>query len=152
MMQPIRALSLVLVACAVLLAAGCASVPMGDPQQDKSYKTFEPKPGKAGIYVYRNESFGGAVTMDVFLNDKLLGQTAAKTYLYAEVDPGTHSIRGKAENESTMRVIAEAGRNYFIWQEVKMGLLFARNELKTVDDKTGREGVLECSLAAPPKQ
>jgi hypothetical protein len=140
-----------LLVAAALLASGCASVPMGDPQQDKAVKTFSVKPGKAGIYVYRNENFGGAVTMDVFLNDRPLGQTAAKTFLFAEVEPGVHKVLGKAENESIMNVIAEAGRNYFVWQEVKMGIFFARNELKIVDEKTGQEGVLECSLAATPK-
>ena len=44
---------------------GCASVPMGDAKQDAALKTFSIPADKAGIYVYRNESFGAAVKMDV---------------------------------------------------------------------------------------
>jgi hypothetical protein len=140
-----------LVIAAALFAAGCASVPMGSPQQDQAVKTFATSPGKAGVYVFRNEGFGGAVTMDVLLDDQPLGQTGPKTFLYVQVEPGYHRLSSKAENVSMVNFIAEAGRNYFIWQEVKMGFLYARNELKIVDEKTGQQGVLECSLAAPPK-
>ena len=150
-MASLRRLFVAFAVGAALLASGCASVPMGAPEQEKVLKTFAAKPGKAGIYIYRNETLGAAVTMDVFLNDQLLGQTAAKTFLYVEVDPGTYKVLGKSENDSIMMVIAEPGHNYFIWQEVKMGLLYARNEMKLVDEKTGQEGVLECSLAASPK-
>jgi hypothetical protein len=34
-----------------------------------------------------------------------------------------------------------------VWQEVKMGLLMARSELKQVDEATGRREVAECSRA-----
>ena len=35
-------------------------------------------------------------------------------------------------------VTAEAGKNYFVWQEVKVGFIKARNSLQVVDDQTGR--------------
>lgn len=38
----------------------------------------------------------------------------------------------------------QAGKNYFVWQEVKMGLWMARSALQTVDEATGRKGVAEC--------
>jgi starvation-inducible outer membrane lipoprotein len=45
-----------------LLMTGCASVPMGDARQDSALKTFPaPRPGTAGIYIYRNETFGAAI-------------------------------------------------------------------------------------------
>ena len=70
-----------------LAVSGCASVPMGDPKQDAALKTFKIAPNKAGIYIYRNESFGAAVKMDVAIDGRPLGQTAAKTYLFKEVAP-----------------------------------------------------------------
>jgi len=36
-------------------------------------------------------------------------------------------------------VTAEAGKNYFVWQEVKVGFIKVRNSLQVVvDDQTGR--------------
>ena len=131
------------------LMSGCASVPMASVERDAQTKTFSVKPDRANIYVYRNESMGGAVKMDVALNGKPIGQTAAKTYFALEVPPGKHTLVSKAENESVLDVTAEAGKNYFVWQEVKMGLLYARNKLLLVDEITGKAGVAESKLIEP---
>ena len=130
------------------LASGCASLPMADPAQDTAAKAFAIAPGKSKIYVYRNETFGAAVTMDVFIDGRAIGQTGSKTYLLAEVAPGAHKVMGKAENEDTIDLNTVAGRVYYIWQEVKMGGLHARNKLQQVDEGVGRAGVLESRLAA----
>ncbi len=127
---------------------GCASVKMADTAQDTQAKKFAPKPNVAGIYIYRNESMGGAVKMDVALDGKPRGQTAKKTYIYTEVKPGTHTISSKAENTSEVSIDAVAGKLYYVWQEVKMGVMYARNKLSLVDEATGKNGVNECSLIA----
>lgn len=127
---------------------GCASVPMGDPKQDAALKEFKEKPGVAGIYVYRNESMGAAVTMDVNVDGKVLGKTAANTYLYKEVKPGKHTITSEAENTDSVELNTVAGKLYYVWQEVKMGLLYARNKLHLVSVEEGQKGVLETKLAA----
>ena len=55
---------------AALLMAGCASVPMASSDQDARAKTFAVAPGKANIYVYRNEMMGAAIKMPVILDGK----------------------------------------------------------------------------------
>jgi hypothetical protein len=130
----------------LVLASGCASVQMAPPEQDTAAKSFAVKPGKANIYVYRNETMGAAIKMPVALDGKLVGDTASKTYLLLEVDPGPHTVVSKTENDSTVTLNAAAGRNYFLWQEVKMGLMMARSALQEVDDATGKAGVAECKL------
>ncbi len=137
----------VLSAVAVVLTAGCASVPMAPPAADLAAKKFEPLPGTASLYVYRNESFGSAIRMNVALNGVLLGDTGPKTYLYTPVAPGRYVVTSKAENDSEAAIDAKAGANYFLWQEVKMGLWYARSSLQAVDELRGRAGVLECGLA-----
>jgi len=126
---------------------GCASVPMGDVKQDAALKTFTVPADKAGVYVYRNESMGGAVKMDVAVDGVAIGQTAAKTFLYKEVTPGKHTISSKAENTDTVEIDAKAGTPSYIWQEVKMGVMYARNKLHLVDEAEGKKGVLETKLA-----
>ena len=138
---------------AVLSASvvGCASVPMADAPADAKAKQFAAKPDVAGIYVYRNETMGAAVTMDVTLDGKPLGQTGAQTYLYTEVQPGAHKLTSKAENTSELTIDAVAGKLYYVWQEVKMGVMSARSKLQLVDDATGKAGVQESKLAATQK-
>ena len=134
---------------ALLLASlvGCASVNMGDAKQDAALRTFSVAPDKAAVYVYRNESMGAAVKMDVELDGKPLGQTAAKTYLYKELTPGKHSLASKAENTDTVEIDAKPGTLYYVWQEVKMGLMYARTKLHLVSAEDGKKGVLETQLA-----
>jgi len=132
-----------------LIVSGCASVPMADPARDVELKKFQAKPDKAGLYVFRNETFGAAIKMTVLLDGKLLGDTASKIFLYADVEPGSHRLTSKTENDSILDFTAVAGKLYYVWQEVKMGLFAARSQLQLVDEKTGQEGVLETKLAVP---
>jgi hypothetical protein len=48
-----------------------------------------------------------------------------------------------------VKVNASAGRNYFVWQEVKMGMWQAGSMLHLVDEVTGKAGVAECKLIQP---
>ena len=139
--------TLALCALSVLvLASGCASVQMASSEQDTAAKSFAVKPDKANIYVYRNETMGAALKMPVALDGKLMGDTASKTYLLLEVNPGSHTVVSKTENDSSVTLNTVAGRNYFLWQEVKMGLMTARSNLQEVDEATGKAGVGECKL------
>jgi Protein of unknown function (DUF2846) len=138
---------LITLAVVVLAICGCASVPMGDPQQDAALKTFKTAPDKAGIYIYRNESMGAAVKMDVAVDGEPIGQTAAKTYLFKEVSPGKHTVTSSAENTDTLEVDVKQGTLAYVWQEVKMGLLYARTKLHLVTEEEGKKGVEETSLA-----
>lgn len=138
-------------ATALMLVSGCASVPMADTSADTAAKAFKAPANKSGIYIYRNETMGAAITMDLFIDGKPLGQTAAKTYAYVEVDPGAHKILSKAENEELLELNTLAGRLYYVWQEVKMGLMYARNKLTLVDEKTGQAGVMESKLISQQK-
>jgi len=139
--------NLAAILCIAVSLVGCASVPMGDARQDATLKSFAIAPDKAGIYVYRNEGFGAAVKMDVELDGQPIGQTAAKTYLYKEVSPGKHVVTSKSENTDSIELDSKPGTLSYVWQEVKMGLLYARTKLHLVSEEEGKKGVLESQLA-----
>ncbi|MGH8435443.1 MAG: DUF2846 domain-containing protein [Pseudomonas sp.] len=142
----LKHLSLAAILAIAALATGCASVPMADVAQDTQAKTFNTPADQANIYLYRNENMGAAVKMDVSLNGKQVGTTVANTYLVLAVPAGQHTLKSSAENDSELQLSTEAGKNYFVWQEVKMGVLYARNQLQLVDEAKGKEGVTECKL------
>lgn len=137
---------MVVFAFLVAFLTGCASVPMASVERDTAAKTFAVKPDKANIYVYRNETIGSAVKMPLALNGKLVGDTGPMTYLVLEVSPGAHTLLSKTENDSSLTIDAAAGRNYFVWQEVKMGMFAARSALQQVDEAKGKAAVAECKL------
>ena len=140
--------TLMITAALATALGGCASVSMGEPAQDAARKQFTaPPPDKAAIYVYRNEMIGTAVKMDVSIDGQPIGQTVPKTYLYAEVSPGRHTITSSAENTDTVEVNLRPGALAYIWQEIKMGLLSARNQLHVVSEPEGQRGVRESKLA-----
>ena len=132
-----------------LLFAGCTSVPMGSPAKDIVLKEFKAPTNKTGIYIYRNEAFGSAIRMDILIDGLEVGSTAAKTYLYKEVEPGTHTVTSKSENRDSIEVEAKPGTLIFIWQEVKMGFMYAGTKLHLVSEKDGKAGVAESKLAVP---
>jgi hypothetical protein len=120
---------------------------MTSMDEDAKAKTFTANPAKSSLYLYRNENFGGAIPLAVSLDGKMAGQTAAMTYFLWEVEPGNHEIGSHAENVSTLKLNTEAGKIYYVWQEVKMGMWMARSQLQQVDEATGRKAVLECKRA-----
>lgn len=139
-------LTITLFTSIVLILTGCASVPMASVEADAQAKQFVPSDGKSKIYVYRNENFGAALKMTVLLDDKILADTAAKTYVVAEVEPGQHILVSKTENDAMLELDTKAGEIYYVWQEVKMGAFTARSKLHLVDQKAGQEGVNESKL------
>jgi hypothetical protein len=140
----IRIAAYVLILGAML--GGCASVPMAPPSADAAAKTFAVDAHKANLYIYRNETFGAAMKLPVLVDHVDAGDTASKTYIFKQVEPGSHVITSKSENDSTLNIEARAGETYFVWLEVKMGLWAAGSQLHLVDEATGRAGVNECKL------
>lgn len=129
----------------VSMLAGCASVPMSSPAEDAAAKQFAPVDGKSVIYVYRNESFGAAIKMDLDLDGKFMGTTVSKSYFRFVVDPGHHSVDSQ-KGTSKLDLDTEAGKVYYVWQEVKMGMWVAGSALHLEDAGKGQADVKECKL------
>ncbi len=136
----------------VMLLAGilgaCATVPMAPQEQDARAKTFNVQPDRAALYIFRNENFGGALLIAVSVNGTTIGQTGPMTYIRLSLKPGKYSISSYGENVSTLSLNVEGGRNYYVWQEIKMGMWSARTMLQEVNENNGRSGVGECKLMA----
>jgi hypothetical protein len=118
---------------------------------DAHAKSFIVAEGKANIYLYRNENLS-ADAMKIFVNGKEVGATGRSTYFLWEVDPGTYNISADAANTSTARIVAEPGKSYYVWQQVRvdrslflLGIVIAGSDLHVVGDETGRWGVSECT-------
>jgi hypothetical protein len=131
------------VAC---LVSGCASVNKASDSASAQAKTFTPVTDKAVVYIYRNEILGAAIKMPVNIDGTLVGETGPKSFLRLGVTPGKHTISSLAEKNADLNIDLEAGHTYYVWQEVKMGLMSARTQLHLMPATEGQKGVRECDL------
>lgn len=136
--------ALLLITTTILMS--CRSVPLASLDQDHNAKKFEISQNQANVYIYRNEFLGNQIKIDVSIDGKLVGRTLGDTYLLLKLPEGEHTILSEAENKSFLNLRTEKGKNYFIWQETKMGMWLARTQLNLVSEAEGQRGVRECKL------
>ena len=144
-------------AVAALLAgvalAGCKNISFRSASDDMRAKSFVVTAGKSAIYVVRPGSIRN-LPLAVVLDDKLTARTGPCSYLLWEVAPGAHEILAYGENISRVALKTEAGKTYFVRQDVAGGLWSPRTLLVAVDDAAGRKEVSDCRLvdSGTPKQ
>lgn len=139
---------LALIGLVSALLVGCAGGPKAPAEEDSAAKKFiAPTNGTSNLYIYRNESFGGGVNMDILIDNNRVATTGPKTYILKNLPAGEHKIEGVAfEGSSIIKVNLLPNSIKFVWQEVKMGFLGARNKLQEVDINEGKKGVSESKL------
>ena len=146
-----RLLVFALIGIMLIGISACARVHVVAPELDAQAKAMSAPTDKALVYVYRNESLGGAVSMTVKIDGREMGVTGPKSYMMFLLPPGQHIFTSVAENTSDLPVVALAGETYYIWQEVKMGFFYARTQLKPMSKEEGRQGLMECDLVEHSK-
>ena len=121
------------------------------PVEANDSKNIVPPNGKGVIYVVRPAVMGFAIGIPVSCDGNWVGTTRGKNFIYTVVDPGKHIISGKAENLSEVEVNVEAGKTYYVLQNIKMGMVMARNKLELTDEQTGKTKLEKCKLAEEKK-
>ena len=123
---------------------GCASINKAPADVDAESKQFKPNVSASQVYVYRNETFGAALSMPVTVNGKLAGSTGPKSFFKFNLPAGSHTVASQG-NESQLTLTTEVGKLYYVWQEVKMGAFSSSSKLQLVSDAVGKKGVAECT-------
>ena len=132
------------------LFAGCASVPMEGREKSDMAKKFTPPSGdKAGLYIYRSGSFGGALKKDVWVDGGCIGETAPNIFFYEEVAGGIeHKVSTESEfSPNYLLLKTDSGQNYFVRQYIKMGVFVGGAGVELVDGEKGKEEVAKLELA-----
>ncbi|MEG0194095.1 MAG: DUF2846 domain-containing protein [Stenotrophomonas sp.] len=140
----------VALATSIAMLSACASVPAADKGQMELAKTFPvPEEGKAGVYVYRNSFIGQALKKDLWIDGECLGETANKVFFYTLLSGNQeHAISTESEfSPNDIKLLVEAGKNYFIEQTIKMGVFVGGAKLTVVPEAEGRRQVAQLKLA-----
>ena len=137
-----------------LLVSGCASVEMASKTDSAKAKEFNPpSQGNAGMYIYRDSFVGQALKKYVWVDGKCIGESAPDVFFYTEVEGGkNHKVDTESEfSPNSLQVIAEAGKNYFIRQFIKMGAFVGGAGLEQVSEEQGKADVAKLEMAKPGK-
>tara|TARA_R110002124_G_scaffold128157_19_gene288735 strand:+ start:33040 stop:33492 length:453 start_codon:yes stop_codon:yes gene_type:complete len=138
------------VAAAVMLT-GCASVKMESASADLARKEFKaPAPDMSAVYIYRDGVLGAALKKDIRVDGRLIGESAPNTYFFVELTPGPHTLATESEfSDNELLLEAEAGKNHFVEQYIRMGAFVGGANLRIVSEETGKAGVRSTKLASP---
>lgn len=141
---------LVLAVVTTVFLSGCASVPMESSLETNAAKEFKaPESETAGVYIYRDSTFGAALKKGVWIDGNCVGETATGVFFYQEVEGDKdHTLSTESEfSENDLILYLEAGKLYFIRQFIKMGVFVGGAGLEQKDTVEGKEAVSKLSLA-----
>lgn len=148
-------MKILLPAILALTFVGCASVPQATPQLSQQAKKLDaPTEGKAAVYVYRSNSvLGAALKKDVWIDGECLGETARGTFFLKEVEGNQkHTISTESDfSPNHLTLNTEAGKQYFIQQYIKPGVITGGANLKQVDLETGKKAIAGYKFAQAGK-
>jgi hypothetical protein len=117
--------------------------------EDVEAKEFKPVPGKAVIYLVRvNPDFNDRQAQ-VRIGDRLILKVNPGNYYRWVVDPGKHTITGYAGDIGNITVQAEAGRVYYVRQQMTPFSRMPSSQFFLVNEKEGRAEVLRAVLLVP---
>jgi len=103
-------------------------------------------PGKSVIYLVRSNPDAYQRGADMSLDDATRVTMYPGTYVRWVVAPGTHRIQGAAPDTGLIRLRTEAGKVYFIRQDVG-GITAPMSTLQLMNERDGRAAVRRSSLA-----
>lgn len=107
------------VAAAPALVAGCTSWKLAEPQTAAAVTPFDPvPPGVARVCVVRTSILALAVPFPTHDDGVLVGATRGQSFFCYLAQPGSHDIAIDADETEHAHIEAQAGREYFLKEEV----------------------------------
>ncbi len=99
------------------------------------------------MFLLRPTAYGAIIKMNIDCDSLHIGSTKAGKYVYTILNRGAHTFISKSENNSTLNIIVEGGKIYYIKQQVKMGSLYAKTGLKLLNEVEGKKYLNRCRLS-----
>jgi hypothetical protein len=75
------------------------------------------------------------------------GVNRGDNYFFFSLTPGKHYFCSRAENRSVLVLQVEAGKTYYLQQEIRMGLMKARNNLAVINEDKAKEKLPKLNLS-----
>ena len=135
--------TLFLIMLALPLVIGCAGTSKAPSEDTEAAMAFEAPEGKGVVYLYRlGRAVAAANVSIVKVNSLDAGGTGPGTFFRWELKPGTYTFSASTgESSKTVQLQVEAGKLYFIEQNIRLGINEGRVQLEEVDEKTGKKSI-----------
>jgi hypothetical protein len=124
-------------------------------QRDEALK-FTPAPGKAALYIFRNQFVGRAVGLNVLIDGREAAQLKSPRFARIWLTPGAHRIAGytgtnkKPADGEGVELIANAGEVYVTKCEVEPQLVGVTVKFTPVSGDAGRAEVRKITRMVVP--
>jgi len=133
--------------CVALLAvSGCSSIPKASSSQSQQAKLFKTNPEMANLYVFRGGAEGSSIEMELRVDGQYVATNLGHTFIKLEVAEGKHYVASRADNVERLTLAVSKNKNYFIYQEVKVGQISTTTKLNLVNNNVGQNGVKKCDM------
>lgn len=135
-----------------LFLSACASVPLESPEKSAQAKQFSaPEPGQSGLYVFRDNSFGGALKKSLWVDGECLGESAPYVFFLTQVEGDKeHTISTESEfSPNDFTFYAEEGKNYYLRQYIKLGVFVGGANVEQVSEAKAQAAIADLDLAKP---
>ena len=116
-------------------------------EKDSIAKNLSAMPDKSIVYIVRTGYFGMAIPLKLDCDSFEVGWIHSKTYLFTIVNPGEHIFKASSENEFSLKVQLDPGKIYYLDQEARMGVMYARTKLKMLNAEDGKRYLLKCTIS-----
>ena len=120
--------------------------PMASLSEDRQAKKFTPIPGKATIYIYRDEFLAVEERMEIIVDSKSIANAVLYSYVKLELSPGIHEVVSRTEKDAKLVIDIRDGQVYFIQLKCAPGLVKTRSRLNLVSEQIGKGEVEKCRL------
>ncbi len=126
---------------ALVLTALCGLFSALPAHAQEDARRATPPPGKALVFVFRNDRVPLAAQVPVIVNTELLGALENGTFVTATVSPGNTYLRIGDRVLSTLFFVATPNQIYFARIDATYGLPLVRTEVQLVSETEGRRSL-----------
>lgn len=119
-----------------------------DAKTDKTERPLPAQPAdKALIFVVRTAMIGYKIHSKLAVDGKWMGVNRGGTHFYFTLEPGEHFFCSESENQDYLALTVEAGKTYYLKQQVEMGVFKARTNLTVLNEEEGKKAVSKTNLS-----
>lgn len=112
------------------------------------HPTPDAPPDKALIYVVRPTMSGNKIQTKLAVDGQFKGVNRGNNYFFFTLVPGEHYFCSQAENRSVLSMKVEAGKTYYLQQQIKMGVMKARNKVVVLSAEEGQKALAKTHPSA----
>jgi hypothetical protein len=123
-----------------IVLTGCAATHMRVVDQKPDFKAEK----EATLVIIRDQTLP-VIAIWNYLDNKLIGETKGKMYFITRISPGQHYVISESENITVVRMNFEAGKVYYLHQDIWPGAWRANAGLSVMNQSEALKAMKGCA-------